>query len=266
MKPELTIGIGTCGRTRLLRRCINSLRKYTHIPFKLIVVDNTKAFYSKYIPPRIPSCEYIEIIDKKIGCTETNNIILDRCETDYLMHIDDDVYVRDDFTVDKLFMSLKKLEKEYDRVAVGASWYDTYYKSFRHGSMKYIIGYNNEKKYIKKVPIDFKFIQSLNLELVETDELLHSFIIRKDLLLSDNIKWDNNFKWKGDRLDFFLQLKNKRWKLYQRIPNPMIHDPQPLKYGSLSYEFNGDEAIEYFYKKWNIHPIVGWNKFQDKPR
>jgi len=266
MNEELTIGIGTNGRVRLLRRCINSIRKYTKIPIKIIVVDNTKAFSDKYTAPKIPNVKYIEIRDKKIGCTETNNIILDNCDTKYLMYMDDDVYIREEGTVEALFKILKEREREYPRVAVGGSWYDTYYRGFRHGTMKYLFGCGNRRDYVKKYPINYKFIKSLGIELIETDELLHSFIINKETLAEDNIRWDDNFKWKGDRLDFFMQLRQKNWKCLQYLDKYLIHDPQPLKYGSLSYEFDGHEAIMYFINKWNMSPLVGWDKYQDKPR
>lgn len=264
-EAELTIGIATCGRHRLLRRCINSIRKYTRIPFELVIVDNTKAFKPDYKPPFVHRAKYIEVSDKKIGCCETNNIILDNCSTEYLMYMDDDVYVRDDGTIEYLFKNLKRLEKKERRVAIGGSWYDTFYKSFRHGSVRYLYLYNNVW-YIKKLLIDYKIVESWGCELVETDELLHSFIVNVESLRNDDIKWDNNFKWKGDRFDFFLQMKKKNWRLFQAIKYPFIHDPQPLPYGSLSYEFDGAQAINYFKEKWNVIPLVAWDKYQVKPK
>lgn len=264
---ELSIGVSTCGRPRLLKRCLNSIRRYTKIPLKFIVVDNTKAFTDKYHPPNLGrDVEYIEVEDRKIGCSETNNILFDACETEYLMYVDDDIYLQQNGLIDILLRNLKELEKVDIKVAVGGSWYDTYYKSYRHCSMKYLFGYKDGLKYVKKYPIPFQVAKQLNLDWIMTDELLHSMIINKTTFQRLGIKWDNNFEWKGDRLDYFLTLKTKFIECVQYTGECFIHDPQPFKYGSLSYEFDGKKAIAYFKKKWNIIPLVGWDKFQDKPR
>ena len=44
---NISIGIVTNGRPQCIRRCIRSIQKYVKIPYKLIILDNTKAFTNK---------------------------------------------------------------------------------------------------------------------------------------------------------------------------------------------------------------------------
>ena len=271
MTPKLTIGIATCGRPRILKRCIRSIEKFTNINYEIIILDNVKAFTNdeEAIPRLSSKYRYIEIADRKIGCCESNNILQNNCDTQFFMHIDDDVYIDSKGFIDKLFETYLQLEEKISNLAVvSASWYDTFYRNFRHGSMYYLFGIDRaNRKTVKKIPIDYTFLKKLNIQSTQTDESLHTMILDLNRFKKLGIKWDNHFKWKGDRLDYFMQIKKKNLVNYQLLDLVAIHDPKPFKYGSLSYEnFGGKEAIEYFRRKWNIQPIVGWDKPQIKPR
>jgi hypothetical protein len=131
--------------------------------------------------------------------------------------------------------------------------------------MKYIFGIVNDFPTVKKYPIPYNFTKKFQYNLVNTDECLHSMIMRKNDVY-DLVRWDEHFKWKGDRLDFFLQCDDKDIALFTYCKQEFTHDPQPFHFGSLSYEdFGGEEAIEYFKEKWKIFPIVGWTNKQVKP-
>ena len=239
---DLTIGIATCGRPRVLRRCINSIKKHIQLPLKILIVDNVGAFTNKtevkaknFI--KGDNIQIIEIDDRKIGCCESNNLVLENCDTQYLMYLDDDVYFHEPGTAEALLEMLRYLENIYERVGVGAAWFDKFYNNFRHCAMKYIFGYIDKKLYVKKLPIDYRFARQFGFEWTETDELLHTMIFNVNTLRKLDIKWDNNFQWKGDRLDFFLTLKQHNFALYQYNTKYVIHDPKPFKYGSLSVSY-----------------------------
>jgi len=259
---DLTIGIATCGRPRILNRCIRSIYKNTNMKFEIIVLDNAGAFTNnKYAKSRINGImsdrvKVIEIDDKKIGCCESNNIIADECKTKYLMHLDDDVYIPSESRniIDEMYDLISKIKQPS---IIGGIWYDTFYKGMRPVPMVY--KFENGKTW--KEPQQYKPFSGL----IKTDECLHSMIFDKDEIYS-RVKWDEHFKWKGDRFDFFLQCKKQNIGLFAYGDMKFIHDPQPFKFGSLSYEdFGGKEAIEYFENKWNLKPIVGWDKKQIKP-
>jgi len=260
---DLTIGIATCGRPKVLTRCLRSLKKYAGIDYELVILDNTSAFtddpkaYAK-----IPEDATLIKENKKIGCCESNNAIADSCETEYLMHLDDDVILTQPNIIKNMFDLI--VDKEPPTI-IGGTWYDTFYKRYRHQTMKYIFGISSNIPTVKKFTIPYEFTSQFNYDLVQTDECLHSMIMRKDDIY-DKVRWDENFKWKGDRLDFFLQCDKEDIALFTYCKQEFVHSPEKFHYGSLSYEdFGGDEAIDYFKDKWGLFPIVGWAGHQHKP-
>lgn len=254
---SLTIGIATCGRPRILRRCIDSINRFTKTPVEFIVVDNTGAFTDDpKAKASIKGVNIIDVSDKKIGCCESNNIIADECKTKYLMHMDDDVYIpsNSDGVIDDMY---KLISIQDEPTIIGGCWYDTFYMDMRHAQLKLVKAGNT----IRPNPLPYRKFTGLT----ETDICLHSMIMDKDKVYS-RVRWDENFKWKGDREDFFLQCKQEGIKLYSYGDKDFIHDPHPFKYGSLSYEdYGGKEAIEYFERKWGLKPLVGWDTHQYKP-
>jgi hypothetical protein len=261
---DLTIAIATCGRPRILNRCIKSLIQNAGMDFKLLILDNSSAFTNDINakPRKISIPHRILEVSDKIGCCESNNILADNCNTKYIMHMDDDLYIEDSPDIIKnMYTLITSIESP---TIIGGTWFDTFYKSFRYQCMKYVYGDVYNIPCIKKVPISYKDLQ-FNFTLVGTDECLHSMIMDREQVYS-KVKWDNKFKWKGDRLDFFLQCKQANINLFTYCPQYFVHDPQPFKYGSISYEdFGGKQAIEYFKEKWKIVPLVGWDKHQYKP-
>ena len=123
--PEVSIGIATCGRPQCIRRCIRSIKQYVKVPYKIIILDNTKAFTDK-LDNQIEGYKkyadiFIEIDDRKIGCSESNNLIAEACDTPYLMHLDDDCYLISDV----VSAELDAINK-YDADIVSCLWKDTY--------------------------------------------------------------------------------------------------------------------------------------------
>jgi hypothetical protein len=259
---ELTLAIATCGRPKVLRRCITSIKKFVDFPNKIILLDNTKAFTDEINnnwASKI-SDKYIEVADRKIGCCESNQMMVDECDTDYIMHLDDDIYFDKSGIVTSMMEHLKKKKSDI----VSCLWYDHYYKRFREAAVKHMIGYVNGKKSFFKISIPPELCNGIGFNVVESDEALHSMIIPMNIY--KDIHWDIHYAWKGDREDFFLQVKDKGYKIQTMLNHFVHHDPQPFKYGSLSYEYDGKPALEYFERKWGMKPLFGWDKFQDKPR
>ncbi len=259
METELTIAIATCGRPRILNRCLNSIKTFTDMSYDVIILDNVGAFTDeKNAKPRGISLKskIINIDDKKIGCTESNNILADACKTKYIMHMDDDVYITPDNAniIDEMFKWKKNTD---DNIIIGGAWYDMFYRNMRHVIMEYIKIDNT----IKPNPLPYRKFEGL----IKTEECLHSMIMNKEAVYSQ-VRWDEHFKWKGDRIDFFLQCEEKGIDSYTYCNKYFIHDPQPFKYGTLSYEdYGGKEAMKYFEKKWGLKPLVGWDQHQYKP-
>ena len=250
MNCEVTIGIATCGRPKILNRCIRSIERYTKIPYKILVLDNIGAFTDREDarPKLKSSIKYIEVNDRKIGCSESNNILAEECDTSYLMHLDDDCYLVSDIVKSEL----NHLKRHEDVDIVSCLWRDEYYGRFREACVKHIIGFKNKEKCFWKLSIPPEAFRD-KFDFIESDEALHSLMLRTQLY--NDVKWDNNFEWKGDREDFFLQCKMKYKKIHILLNEYVIHDPKPYPFGSKAFEFNGAKTRSYFKEKWGMRPL-----------
>jgi len=252
MTKELSIGIATCGRPRVLRRCLKSIKRFTNIPYKLIILDNTKAFTDKIDmswAKRLADT-YIEIEDRKIGCSESNNLIAESCDTEYLMHLDDDIYLVNDVVTEEYNF----LENNPEIDIVSVMWKDTYYNGFREAMVKHVIGYTKYGKSFWKLSIPISSL--INFDWVYSDEALHSMMLRTEIY--KKVSWDNNFQWKGDREDFFLSCKKKNIRVANMLRDYVVHDPKPYPFGSMSFEFDSDRTKKYFKEKWNMYPLFAY--------
>jgi len=245
---DLTIGIATCGRPRTFNRCIRSIEQNTKTPFKLLVLDNATAFTdNEKAQVNIGSRSgTILHIDRKIGCCESNNAIADECETKYLMHADDDIIVHSNI-IDVMYKYIKTRNKDI----VGCRWYDTSYESYRPDIKEYVIYEDKGEKKLRK------FVsKGIGNSWQHTDELNHSMILNKSIY--DTVRWDNNFVWKGDRVDFFLQCMKNNIEPMIYIDDYITHDPQKFMFGSIKKNQSSINAKEYFTNKWGIIPQMRW--------
>ena len=262
-KEDLTISIATCGRPRVLRRCLRSIEKYVTYPHKINVLDNTEAFTHtlrrEASNTKKKVDKYIEVTDRKIGCCESNQILADACDTKYIMHLDDDIYFDGQGVVTQLMDNLKN--KDYD--IVSCLWKDMYINSFREASTKHITGYSKGVKCFWKVSLPIQMSSKVGLELVDSDEALHSMVMDMDVY--KKVSWDKAYAWKGDREDFFMQCKKAGLRIGIDCTKYVVHDPKPFQYGSISYEYDGGIAKQHFLKKWGLLPLFPWDQWQDKP-
>lgn len=251
---DLTLAIATSSRPSAVRRLLRSIKKYTSVPHKIILLDNTY-YYDKDWNPRYGMSidKTIKINDRLIGCCESNNILAENCDTKYIMHLDDDVYFKSDI-ITPLYDKIK--DSNYD--IVSTRWYDTDYGNYRPPIKKYSIFEDIEGKKISKVLINDGQVTLVEPDLVwmESDEALHSMII--DMNVYNKVKWDNNYVWKGDRMDFFLNCKEHGFKTAIYLADHVIHSPVKFIHKSIKNDQDKFDAKQYFKDKWNMEPQVGW--------
>jgi len=206
--------------------------------------------------------KHIEVTDKKIGCCESNNILAQNCDTEYIMHIDDDIYFTQPLTITRMMKHLNS--KIYNCDIVSCLWKDMYYGRYREASVKHIKGWVNGEKVFWKISVPREIYDGFHINVAESDEALHTVIL--PMKVYNDVAWDEHYQWKGDREDFFLQVKEAGYKIHTMLDVEVTHDPKPFPYGSLSYGFDGAQAKQYFREKWHMEPLFGWDGPQDKPK
>ena len=195
---ELTIGIYTCAREETVSKCINSILKNVSIPFNLIVVDNTKAFYQ----PKINLSEIFDIykyieIEKPIGPSASRKIIAENTSTEFLLYLDDDNFVRKN-TVERMMQHLKN---NPNVSIVSGAWYVK--REYKFGQ-NFNFGTKNGKKIVFKIFANYNEIKENGISSVRFDGAFGPLLCRTKIF--KKVMWDERYPWYLDLFDFFMQL------------------------------------------------------------
>ena len=258
---DLTICMATCGRPKAIKRCLRSIDKNVTYPHKIAVLDNTPYYTDEPIMEWAKTDKRIDIyLPRKdlVFVGQSNQILADACDTKYIMHIDDDIYFDKPGIIEA---EMDYIKKHPDIGIVSCAWLDKLYGGFREIVMKWQVGYDkNGTKCFRKYPIPYEQTKQLGLDVMESDECLHSMIINRELVYDKGIKWDETFEAKGDRASFFLQCRQKNVSIRVLTNHYIVHDPMGLTYGSVNYTYAQPPNIkERFYKKYGYWPLTNWD-------
>ena len=262
---DLSVAIVTNGREKSLRRCIKSIDRMTKTPYELVLLDVSKAFTNDVKIPKwlIDKAKTYVDYDKKIGIGAGYQMVADLCDTNYIFHIDDDIYLKDHAVVDAEY---KYIKDNPDTDIISCCWYDMMYKGMREVSMKWLEGWSDGRLSFKKqlVPYELagKGAWGEAMQVVKSDECLHSMIVNKETVYDKGIKWDPNLPSKGDREAFFYKCKQADIDIRVLVDQIVIHDPEFYEHGSETYVTKGKESKDYFYKTYGYWPIMYWDKPQ----
>lgn len=119
--PEVSIIIVCMNNMSNIRRCLDSIRKYTHISYEILVVaymfteDNLKLLRSEY--------PWITIIESKEirGFSENNNLALRQAKGRYCMVLNDDTELRMP-VIDDLVKTIEELPENVAVVSPCTCW------------------------------------------------------------------------------------------------------------------------------------------------
>jgi len=246
-QSELTIGIPTCTREESVSMCINSILKNVSIPFKLIVVDNTKAFNhpKKNLSEIFDIYKYIEI-EKPIGPSASRKIIAENTSTEFLLFLDDDNLVRKN-TVEIMMHHL--MNNPYVSIVSGA-WYE---KSKYKFGQNFNFGTLNGKKIVFKTFVSYYKVKEMGLSSVRFDSVFASMLCRTKIF--KKVMFDEQYRWFYELFDFFMQCYHKNI-IIESLPN-VVFDHKPFKYSgkTMKHDKRRMEGKEIFIKKWGITPI-----------
>jgi hypothetical protein len=267
MDTDLSVAIVSCGRDDTLRKCIRSIKSKTKTPYKLVILDVAKIFNKNHEPNawiKKQADKYVEY-DKPLGIGAGYQMVADLCDTKYIFHIDDDLYLSKDSVIDNEY----KYIKEHPEVGiVSCCWFDKLYNGYRECAMFWLEGWSskNQRLSFKKLVVPFQLASDQAwgeaMNVVKSDEALHSMIVNKELVYNKGIKWDSDLPSKGDREAFFYHCKKEGVDIRVLTDNIVIHEPTYYEHGSSTYTTKGADSKEYFYKKYGYWPITFWDQPQ----
>lgn len=246
-QSELTIGIPTCAREESISLCIKSILKNVRIPFKLIVVDNTKAYYQ----PKIRLSEifdlykYIEI-ETPVGPSASRKIIAENTSTEFLLYLDDDNFVRKN-AVETMMEHLKN--NPHVSIVSGA-WYEK--RNFKFGQ-NFNFGTKNGNNIVFKTFVNYNKIKEMGLSSVRFDSVFASMLCRTKIF--QKVMFDEQYRWFYELFDFFMQCYNENIIIESLTDVVFDHKPSGYSGKTMKHDKRRMEGKEIFTKKWEITPV-----------
>jgi len=251
IKPKFSILIVSYNRTELLKRCIDSVLKYTR-NFELLIWDNNSNEYGRK--------EYLKSIDtnKKIrvfysdlnlGCGGGREKVSKYAEGDYIVFLDDDMEVRQDWLTD-----LKILIDSEDRIA-GVS--AVIVNMPKNEIMMRGCKLREYEKMISISPIDSGKLYSEKTVLIsEYCDLIGGggVIFKKKIF--DKFSIDNNYNRALEDYDFSMQINRAGYKFVNSNKSIIYHWQSKVsenysEYNEERYKLNLiARDYEYFREKW----------------
>ena len=106
MKANVVIVILSLNGIQLLKECLNSIKRQTILPNKIIVLDNGSTDQTSELIQRSFEIEMIKI-KNNLGIPKAFNIALNRCNSDYIAWLNNDVTL-DSFWLEEMYSFIKR--------------------------------------------------------------------------------------------------------------------------------------------------------------
>ncbi len=245
---KLTIACTTIGRQDSIKNLLKSIEKTVKIPHSIIIVNSGSKLNLKY-KSKFNSTFNIFNYDKPLRVPKARNIIFDKCESSYLLIMDDDMVLEED-TVSSLIKVLN-IHAEIDILGCAVLEYGRW----RDIGFRMFVVEKESKRVVYKDPIYKQWLDENKISLCNVDIITQPpWLIRKSIY--KNIKFDENYPWASDIFDFFMECKNNNI-ISAVTPNIKVkHEPKSYSPESNNFKQNKLEGNKigkkYFEEKWGM--------------
>lgn len=247
---DLTFCILHVQRPMKLKQCVNSIRKNTNIPYKIIILqqglqnNETKKYLSK-----LQNRRNIDILysDYNLGCGGGRKVLVDKADTQFIMTLDDDIYVQKNW-----FKPVISLFNNHDMEAVGIPQYTNNHRLFNMSGKWIKIPLR--KKIVRYKNIPLKLIKSEK-DFIQVNSVSGGVMIFREELRS-KFTWDGRYSTGFDDLDKSLQIITKgQTDQAISLKSKAIHDQEYSGIKYLETRWNGLEianSYKTFIEKWGL--------------
>lgn len=204
MDPRLTICIVHYNKVEKLRQTVSNLVKHTHEPYHLKVLNNgyedeeIRSYLSDLEGREATEVQYNE---QNVGCSPGRNQLMRDIDTEFVMTLDDDMYVEDGWfeTVVEIF------ESDQNIGVVGIPYSNGGDDQLRGGS-HVTVGPN----VVDMEQLDWSAISTDDPYVPVDDVPAGTMVFREEL--RDEFTWDPQFFIGMDDIDKSLQIMETDWK------------------------------------------------------
>lgn len=242
-QPILTICIVHYRKLPQLKKTVSALLRNTSVPFNLKVLNNGYEGdgIRKYLETlKQKNKKTVKVIfhPKNIGCSPGRNIVVRNIKTDFIMMLDDDMYVNKgwDVPVWKAFRSNPLVG------AVGFSIYRTNGQFWWTGGRNLeIVGRTIKIKSIKLNPT------STSKRFLEVDDVAAGAMVYKRKELAPIIAWDPGYFVGFEDLEKGVYLKRNKYKCLVSIQSKFVHEK--VSENSSAALYNAERRNYHAYRK-----------------
>jgi hypothetical protein len=242
----LTIAFTTIGRYESLTNLLTSIKDTVKVPHSILIVNSGSDldldFKSKYT-------QDFEVInsDTLLRTPQARNIMFEKCESSYLLIMDDDMVLEENTVTD--FIKVMETHPDIDILGCAVSEYGRW----RDIGFRMFMAEKDNKKVVYKDPIYKKWLDDNRISLCKVDIITQPpWVFRKNIY--KHVKFDENYPWASDIFDFFMECKNKNI-VSMVTPNIKVKH-EPKSYDSVNHKHNKIEGNKigkkYFAKKWGM--------------
>jgi glycosyltransferase involved in cell wall biosynthesis len=232
----IDIIIKTFNRYDSLARLLRSIEKY-YPESNIIISDDSQAFDEEFYTKFNLNLKVLNLgVD--VGLSYGRNKAMMNTKTPYVLLLDDDFVFDERTDIGKLL-----LVAEHTKADVVGGRLDTngtidgYNQtiSVRDGVLKY-----------KAMPEEFEEVDGVRFHKCD--------IVYNFGLFTKKFKWDNKIKIKGEHVDYFLQLKRRRAKVFHCPDVVITHKPErPPEYKKYR---DRNDGFHYLFKKHKLKQII----------
>ena len=253
-KSEIAVGIKTFLREATLFKALDAIEKYLQLPHRLYIADDGEASVKKEYRYQQLENKGHEIIKLPFnsGISVGRNEVIKKAIEDYILIMDDDIALQDSTSIIKM----KNILDANDDIGICSGMLFSENGDYM-ASEKYQKGlrFEIDRGMLLRHPSINKIHKVGDAFYVYADQVVNFFLAKRAVF--DDITWDNRIKVEWEHLDFFLRLKETKWKVASCINSKAthlnsLHDPNYNYYRRSS-------SSNYFNNKHGIHRVI--NRF-----
>ena len=206
---DIAFCIKTLKRPQCLEKLLWSILSY-YPEANILVADDDFKFNPKYYKDLWKDLMDNGMINKPIaynlpfdsGLSKSRNYLVDITNKDYILLLEDDFVFIDETKIMKMKMIL---DSDKDIGIVGGS--------VMNGEGEYSFDFNFKKSgsTLQQIQSNSRWNNLMGIKYRFCDCVFNFALIKKELFQS--IKWDDDIKIMGEHTDFFLRLKETKWKV-----------------------------------------------------
>ena len=251
---EVAIGIKTFLREKTLFETLDAIEKYFPYPYRIYIADDGGTTDEKeYRYQKLEVGGHVVIrLPFNCGISVGRNEILKKFTEDHLLLMDDDIVLQDRESIGQMKAVLDSDE------SIGLCAGMLFARNGEYiGNENYQKGlrFEIDRGILFRYPAHREIHKANGSMYVFADQVVNFFLAKRAVF--DDVKWDNRIKVEWEHIDFFLRLKQTRWKAAACLDAKAVH-LNPINDPTYNY-YRRSVTNQYFFQKHNIHNVI--NRF-----